>query len=201
DIEIAKAIAKAEGKNLKVINKGFDFLLEDLKNGKVDFVLAGMTPTEERAEQVDFSMVYYEAIQVVLVKTLNVETYSSFDALNKSTVRVAAQLGSIQQELAETFTHAQKQYIQAVPDLVMRLIDGQVDAVIMEKPVADGYIQNQTGLSIASITIGDPDGGSAVAVQKGDQALLASINAVITELISSGKMTEIVNDMILLNSN
>ena len=201
DIEIAKAIAKAEGKNLKVINKGFDFLLEDLKNGKVDFVLAGMTPTAERAEQVDFSMVYYEAIQVVLVKTTNVETYNSFDALNQSTVRVSAQLGSIQQELAETFTNAQKQYIQAVPDLVMRLIDGQVDAVIMEKPVADGYIKNQTGLNIAPITIGDPDGGSAVAVKKGDQALLDSINAVITDLINSGKMDEIVNEMILLNAN
>lgn len=201
DIEIAKEIAKASGKNLKVVNKGFDFLLDDLENGKVDFVLAGMTPTEERAKQVDFSMVYYEAIQVVLVKKSMLSTYTSIESLDLASIRIGAQLGSIQQDLAEdTFSVAQKSYIQAIPDLVMRLMDGQVDAVIMEKPVADGYVLNQTSLAIASITIGDPDGGSAVAVQKGNLELLKLINIVLTDLIETGKMDQIVADAINLNS-
>ncbi|MDY0211176.1 MAG: transporter substrate-binding domain-containing protein [Acholeplasma sp.] len=200
DIEIAKSIAHAMKKNLKVVNKGFDFLLEDLKQGKVDFVLAGMTPTEKRKEEVDFSKVYYEAIQVVLVHESKLGTYQTFEDLNQSTIRIGAQLGSIQQELADTFTNAQKQYIQTIPDLMMRLSDGQIDAVIVEKPVADGYVKNQDNLGISSITIGDPEGGSAVAVQKGNEAFLEVINAVIDELVTSGKMDSIVYDMIQLNS-
>ena len=201
DVEIAKEIAHALEKNLKVVNKGFDFLLDDLENGKVDFVLAGMSPTEERAEQVDFSMVYYEAIQVVLVQKSMVNTYTSIESLNLANIRIGAQMGSIQQELAnDTFTVAQKSFIQSIPDLVMRLMDGQVDAVIMEKPVADGYVLNQTSLAISTIQIGDPDGGSAVAVEKGNVELLKVINAVLTELIDSGKMDEIVADAIILNS-
>lgn len=201
DIEIAKEIAHALGKNLKVVNKGFDFLLDDLENGKVDFVLAGMTPTEERAEQVDFSMVYYEAIQVILIRKTMINTYTSIESLNVSNLRIGAQMGSIQQELTnDTFTIAQKSFIQSIPDLVMRLMDGQVDAVIMEKPVADGYVLNQTSLAISSIQIGDPDGGSAVAVQKGNIELLKVINAVLIDLIESGQMDQIVADAVILNS-
>ncbi len=200
DIEIAKHIATALNKNLKVVNKGFDFLLEDLDQGKVDFVLAGMTPTEERMEIVDFSKVYYEAIQVVLIQEVNKDLYTSFDSLNQSTIRIGAQTGSIQQDLAETFTNATKQYIQTIPDLVLRLSEGQIEALIVEKPVADGYISNIEGLYIADFLIGDPDGGSAVAVKKGNSELLEVINDVIDELITSGEMDRIVEEMILLNS-
>ncbi len=201
DIEIAKAIADALGKNLKVVNKGFDFLLDDLESGKVDFVIAGMTPTDERAEVVDFSMVYYEATQVILIDEDDMDTYTSIESLDVDTVKVGAQLGSIQQDLAtDTFSAVQTQFIQTIPDLVMNLVNGQLDAVIMEKPVADGYVLNQDGLAIANITIGDPDGGSAVAVQKGDTELLAAINAVLQNLINSKEMDQIVADAILLNS-
>lgn len=202
DIEIAKLIAAGLGKNLKVVNKGFDFLLEDLEAGKVDFVMAGMTPTEDRALRVDFSPVYYESIQVVLIQAGNLETYVSIESLNVATVKVGAQLGAIQQELAETsFPLAQKQYIQQIPDLVIRLRDGQIDALIMEKAVADGYVVNYPELAIATIAIGDPDGGSAVAVQKGDTELLAAINAVLEGLIADGTISEIVAAAIALNES
>jgi len=202
DIEIAKYIAAALGKNLKVVNKGFDFLIEDLEAGKVDFVMAGMTPTEERALKVDFSPVYYESIQVVLVRDADVVTYASAAALNVATVKVGAQLGAIQQELAEaTFPIAQRQYIQQIPDLVVRLIDGQLDAVIMEKAVADGYVANHAELGIATFAIGDPEGGSAVAVQKGDADLLATVNAVIADLIANGTISTIVAAAIALNES
>jgi len=200
DIEIAKIIAAELGKNLKVVNKGFDFLLDDLENGKVDFVLAGMTPTAEREEQVDFSIVYYEATQVVLIRSTDIANFTSIETLNLPTMKIGAQLGTIQQDLVEEFfVTAQKQYIQTVPDLVIRLLDGQLNALVMEQPVAAGYVQNQTGLAIASFTIGDPDGGSAVAVQSGNTELLTVINAVLNELIASGEMDEIVANAILLN--
>jgi polar amino acid transport system substrate-binding protein len=202
DIEIAKLIADALGKNLKVINKGFDFLIEDLEAGKVDFVMAGMTPTEERALVVDFSPVYYESIQVVLLSAEDVETYTTIDSMNVADIKIGAQLGAIQQELAETsFPLAQKQYIQQVPDLVIRLLDGQIDGLVIEKAVADGYVANYPALGIASFAIGDPDGGSAVAVQKGDAELLAVVTQVVNDLIASGEISTIVADAIALNES
>ena len=201
DVEIAKHIAKAAGKNLRIVNKGFDFLLSDLASGRVDFVLAGMTPTEERAKQVDFSAIYYEATQVVMIKSQKVETYTSISSLDLKTVKIGAQLGSIQQDLLnEHFLSAQQHIIQNLQNLVMQLKDGQIDALIVEKPVADGYVKQHSDLAIANFLIGDPDGGSAIAVQKGNQALLSIINTVIDKLISSGEMDKIVSDAILLNS-
>lgn len=200
DIEIAKVIAKSLGKNLKIINKGFDFLLDDLDSGKLDFVLAGLTPTDKRKEQVDFSMIYYEATQVILTQTKNASKYLTIDDLNQKNVRIGAQIGSIQQNLAESiFTDAQKQYIQSVPDLVLRLSDNQINGVILERPVAEGYVKNIQGLFILDIEIGDKDGGAAVAVKKGNQSLLEGINQVLEQLINSGEMTEIIKTQIELN--
>ncbi|MBU1144978.1 MAG: transporter substrate-binding domain-containing protein [Firmicutes bacterium] len=200
DIEIAKEIAKALGMNLKIVNKGFDYLLDDLTSGKVDFVIAGMTPTDDRAEKVDFSVVYYEAIQVVLVSEDNASVYTTIESLNSSSIRVGAQMGAIQQDLAEEFfIDSQKVYLQTIPDLIMKLSEGLIEALIVEEPVATGYLANVEGLSIASFSIGDPDGGSAVAVQKGNQTLLVTINEVLNGLMTSGKLEEIVSEMILLN--
>jgi polar amino acid transport system substrate-binding protein len=202
DIEIAKHIAAALGKNLKVINKGFDFLLEDLEAGKVDFVMAGMTPTDERAQIVDFSSVYYEAVQVILIQAAKQSVFTDIDSLNRATVKVGAQLGTIQQDLVEeNFPLAQAVIVQNIPDLVLQLQEGQIQGVVMEKPVADGYVAHMSGLIIADIAIGDPDGGSAVAVQKGDSVLLATINAVLAELETEGTIEKIVVEAIQNNGS
>lgn len=201
DIEIAKKIAAALGKNLQIVNKSFDFLLDDLQSGKVDFVIAGMTPTEERAEVVDFSVVYYEATQVVVTTTTLASTFTSIDAINLDTVKVGAQIGSIQKDLAdEYFPNAQKTYLTSVPDLMLKLEQGLIDAVVVESPVAEGYLSNVDGLQILDLTIGDPDGGSAVAVQKGDTELLATINTVLNDMMTSGEIDTIVLDMVNLNT-
>jgi polar amino acid transport system substrate-binding protein len=74
-----------------------------------------------------------------------------------------------------------------------------LNALVVEKPVADGYLANIAGLAIANFSIGDPDGGSAVAVQKGDADLLASINAVLVALQADGSIDAIVKNAIELN--
>lgn len=201
DIEIAKEIAKKAQKNLKVIHKGFDFLLEDLAKGRVDFVIAAMTPTKERSEIVDFSKVYYKATQVMLIQEKDIDKYPSIESMNISNIRIGAQLGSIQQGYAdELFTKPQKLFIQAIPDLVLGLQNNQLAGVIMEKPVAEGYLNNLNGLAIADFSVGNPDDGSAVAVKKGDTDLLNLINETITMLQETGKIDQFVKDSIILNS-
>ena len=141
------------------------------------------------------------ATQVVLIENKNIDVYTSVESMNLSNIRIGAQLGSIQQDYAnDLFQAPQKQFIQAVPDLVLGLTSGQLAGVIMEKPVAEGYINNITGLSIANFILGNPEDGSAVAVRKGNKALLELINDTIQILQESGQIDQFVKDSVLLNS-
>ncbi|VEU82788.1 transporter substrate-binding domain-containing protein [Acholeplasma hippikon] len=201
DIELAKEIAKALGKNLRVLNRGFDFLLDDLEAGKVDFVISAVTPTAKRAEQVDFSNIYFQSQQSVVVKKTDLDKYTSIESLNVATVKVGAQLGSIQQDLTtENFGSAQNLFLQSVNDLLFNLQQGKVNAVVLESAVAKGFIANQPDYAIANFTIGNSEDGAAVAVRKGNQELVSKINEVIASLIETGKMDQYVNDAIILNS-
>ncbi|PKK97540.1 MAG: hypothetical protein CVV58_00680 [Tenericutes bacterium HGW-Tenericutes-3] len=195
DIEIGKAIAKALGKNLRVVHKGFDFLVEDVRAGKVDFIIAAMTPTPSRALIVDFSKSYYteETVsQVVLIHKDDAATYQTIEDLNLTTVRVGAQTGSIQAEFAEVFTpNASATIIQDLNTLLNNLNNGQIDALFTEGPVADTHINNGYP-DLVKLELSTLEGydGNAVAVQKGDSELLAVINQVIDELIAQGKIAE-----------
>ncbi len=68
DIEVANEIAKSLSKDLKIEDMNFDSLIPALTSGKVDFVVAGMSVTEERKQNVDFSTEYFNASQVVLIR-------------------------------------------------------------------------------------------------------------------------------------
>lgn len=68
DVAIGKFIAKDYGKKLKVVDMAFDGLIAALQSGAIDFIAAGMTATEERRQNVDFSESYYESNQVIIVR-------------------------------------------------------------------------------------------------------------------------------------
>jgi polar amino acid transport system substrate-binding protein len=68
DVSMGKFIAKDYGKKLKVVDMAFDGLIAALQSGAIDFIAAGMTATEERRQNVDFSESYYESNQVIIVR-------------------------------------------------------------------------------------------------------------------------------------
>ncbi len=198
DIEIAKEIAKALGKNLRIVHKGFDFLIEDVRNGKVDFIIAAMTPTPSRAEIIDFSQSYYtedSVPQVVLIHQDNVSEYVNIEDLNVEGIRVGAQTGSIQAEFAEVFTpNATAKIIQDLNELMNNLQNDQIDALFTEGPVADTRINQGAPFVKLELEILEGYEGNAVGVKKGNTELLSVINQVITDLIASGKITEWLNE-------
>ncbi|WP_035344765.1 ABC transporter substrate-binding protein/permease [Haploplasma modicum] len=198
DIELAKEIAKAAGKNLKIVNKDFDFLLDDLVNNKVDFVISGMNPSPERELIVDFSDVYYEATHSVIINNKSKDKFNSVEDLNNNKIKVGAQLGSIQQEIVEAdMNQSNTVFLKNVTDLIMQLKDDKLDAVILETPVASSFIKNNKDLSLLNFTVGTGEDGTAVAVSEGNVELLNLINYVINNLIDTGKMEQIINDAIL----
>lgn len=197
DIEIAKNIAANIGVELEIVDMKFDGLLPALTAGKIDLIVSGMTPTDERKQSVDFSIVYYDARQTMLVKTENVGTLNTVEAFAGKTLGV--QKATIQEELAKTlFTSSDAKAIDKIPNLIMELKTGKVDGLILAEPVAKQYAVANPDLSVNGLDLGS-EGGSAIAVQKDSGAFLEAIEATITEMIESGEMDQIISDAMLLS--
>lgn len=193
DIEIAKAIAADMGVTLEIKDMGFDGLLPALAAGNVDFVMSGMTPTEERKKNVDFSKVYYTAEQIVLVRTEDKDKFKTIDDLKKANVGV--QTASIQEGLAkEQLEGAKLKSIGKIPDLVLELKNKKIDALIMEKPVATGYTSKHTDVVISGLSLNAEDAGSAAAVKKGNPELVAQIDKTLERLINEKAIEQFVTE-------
>lgn len=197
DIDIAKKIASDIGVELEIIDMKFDGLLPALTAGKIDLIVAGMTPTDERKQSVDFSIVYYDSRQTMLVKTDNVNTLNTIEAFAGKTLGV--QKATIQEELAKTiFTSSEAKSIDKIPNLIMELKTDKVDGLILAEPVAKQYAAANPDLSVNGVDLGS-EGGSAIAIEKGSQDYLDAINATIQGLLDSGEMDKIISDAMLLS--
>ncbi|PZD95383.1 amino acid ABC transporter [Paenibacillus sambharensis] len=192
DIEIAKEIAKDMNAELVIQNMDFDGLLMALNAGKVDMVISGMTPTPERAENVDFSEIYYYAEQGVLVKKDRLAEFPTLESLSGK--KVGVQKGSIQEGIAQEIEGAKLTSLGKIPELIMELQTGRVDALILEKPVADQYVLKQDDIALADAKIEQPkeESGAAVAVKKGNAELLENINKTLERLMAAGDIDRFV---------
>jgi polar amino acid transport system substrate-binding protein len=186
DIDIANAIAKALKFKLTVMESDFDGLIPALQSKRADFVMSGMTPTPERKQNVDFSIIYYDAKDTIVApKGSNLKQPK--DLANK---QVGAQLGSIQEknltEIAKTVKGIQPKLLNQIPDLVQELRSNRIEAAIIEDTVAKGLVAANPDLEFNSIPSEGPS-GSAVAFPKGSP-LVGSFNAVLQQMKTSGEL-------------
>ena len=143
DIDIAREIAKEMGKELVVKDVAFDSIINEVKTGKADFGAAGISYTDERAKQVDFSINYSTSNQVVVVKNgSNIRDVNNIDGK-----KIAVQLGSV----ADTYVTSnfknseivrEKKYLAAIQDLK----DGKADAVVMDELPAKEMVKNNNDI-------------------------------------------------------
>ena len=189
DVDIANEIANELGVELVIQEMDFDALVAALPAGKVDLVISGMNPTEERAKVVDFSEVYYNSQHGILVRAEDVDKYKTFADLEGA--KVGAQLGSTQEQIAKNeIPNADLQLLANVNNLILELKSGKVDAIVMEKPVAEMAVKTNSELAVGQPTYEEESGGNAVGIAKGNEKLLAKVNEVIKELNETGKMDE-----------
>ncbi|WP_336789300.1 ABC transporter substrate-binding protein [Paenibacillus sp. MMO-177] len=193
DIEIAKEIAKDLGVKLEIKDMDFGNLLAELKLGKIDFVIAGMTPDKERAKAVDFSKIYYEAKQGVLVRAEDKDKFTTMADLEGKAIGV--QMGSTQEKIGQGIKGAKLKSLGKTTDLVLELKSKKVDALIAELPVAQGYANVNSDLALTSISPEYESGGSAVAVNKGEKDLLAEIQKTLDHLTADKKIDQWVSEM------
>lgn len=194
DIEIAKEIAKELGVELEIKDMRFDGLLPSLKTGKVDIVVAGMTPTEKRRKSIDFSNIYYTAVQNIVIKSSNKDKIKSIENLNG--LSIGAQKGTIQEELINTkVKNPNTKGLGKVTDIIMALNNDRIDAAIMESPIAKAYVKNNSSLMIAEdIKLVSEDSGFAVGVQKDQKDLVEAINKVLDRLVKENKIDEMLTN-------
>lgn len=186
DIEIAKQIAKDLGVELEIQDMKFDGLLLALNADKVDLIISGMTPTAKRAESVDFSNVYYNAEQVVLVKKGGLQLQSYDDLKGK---KIAVQKGSTQEGVAKEIEGAKLTSLAKISELILELQSGRSDAVIAEKPVAEQYVKNQPDIEIANVTVpAVEETGWAIAVKKNNKPLVDELNKSLDKLKQDGSL-------------
>ena len=181
DIELAKKIAKDNHLKLKIINMQFDSLLGALKTGKIDIIISGMTSTPERKKEVDFSDPYMYSNNTVLVKKTDAKKYHSLkDLANK---KIAVQKSTEQEKIAQTeIENASITSLTRLPDAILSLKSHKVDAVVIEKPVAEAYLKQNKELTLASVKFNEDKKSTVIAIPKDSPEVMAHINKSIKDV-------------------
>lgn len=186
DVDLANAVAKEIGVDVEVKEMTFDGLVGALKADKVDMVISGMSPSPERKENVDFSDVYYTGKNVLIVREGEEDKITSEDQVKS--MKVATQKGSIQETYANKIGCTGLKSLESVPDLMMELKNGNVDAVIVNDTVGLININQIDGIALSSFNLpeGDAEESMAIAVKKGNNtAYLEAINKAVKDFVAN----------------
>ena len=188
DVDIAHEIASAMGKKLEIKDVAFDSLINELNSGKADFAAAGMSISEERKKEVDFSIEYVSSKQVIVVRKDYNKIKSASDLDGKT---ISVQLGSV----ADSYVNnnyknskivRQKKFLSAAEDVKAK----KADCIVMDELPAKELVKNNSELTILSIELFTDK--YAIAVKKGNTELLNKINEVLEKLIEEGKIEEFI---------
>ncbi len=181
DISLAQKIADDMGVKLKIEELGFDALLGALKTGKIDLIISGMSPTEERLKEVDFSDPYLETTQKIIVRKDDLNKFKSVNDFDG--VKVGAQKQTTQEALAKSeLKGSDVVSLQKVPDIVLNLTNNKVDAAVLEGPIAEAYVQRDDSLAFANVSFSDDHKETAIAMPKNAPELKAAVNKSIKEV-------------------
>jgi polar amino acid transport system substrate-binding protein len=190
DIALIKLIAKKMGYDkVEIKDMDFDSLIPALQAGKVDVVIAGMTITPEREKVVDFSIPYWEADQAVIVRKGSGIKVTSIDDLKGKKIGVEkGTTGAIYVKKHLNQTATIKEYPSYVAALEA-LLNGQVDVVVLDSPVAKMFSKKYDVEVVYTIKTGEHYG---IAVRKGNKKLLDGINKALKEIMNSPEWDKLV---------
>jgi len=192
DIALIKAIGQRMGMEVRIENMEFNSLVAAI-GSKIDASIAGMTVTDERAEVVDFSDTYYEAVQSVIIPA-DSTIATAADLENKT---IGVQLGTTGNFIADEIPGATVQAYNKGVDAVNDLLNGRVDLVIIDTNPANVFASKFEGQVVAL------DGAQfefepeyyAIALPK-DSELVEKVNAALAELKADGTFDSLVAEYI-----
>ena len=195
DPEIAAAVCEKMGYDLEIVDTEFDSLISGVASGKYDFVMAGMTVTEERKQMVSFSDTYATGVQVIIVKDdspiTSVDDLLAEGAAYKAGVQMNT-TGDIY--ASDDMGDDRVVRFNSGADAVMALKNGKVDCVIIDNEPAKAYVESTTGLKLLDTKYAEEE--YAICVSKNNVELLGKVSAALQDLIAEGTVQAIVDKYI-----
>ena len=191
DIDVAAAIAEKLGLELQVDDMDFDAALLAAQNGKSDLVMAGVTVTEDRQLVMDFSDSDATGIQSIIVKE-DSDVATPDDLADKMIGTQRGTTGYIY--CSDDFGDEHVTPYDDGLTAVQALVNGQVDAVVIDNAPAKEFVAANPGLKILDTAYAEED--YAIGVAKGNTAMLDAINGALEELKNDGTLQAIIDKYI-----
>ena len=191
DVQMAKKIADALDYRLVIKAIEWDGLIPALQAGQIDAIIAGMSDTEERRINVDFTTAYYRSTHVLVMeknsKYVNGTTLNDFAGAN-----VVGQIETLYDSLIDQLIGVNHLTPLAdVPTIITSIKSKRADITILEEPVAKGVIETNPDLTYITLTSGfnvsEEDVCVAIAIKKGNSNLQNQINNVLTTINETTK--------------
>jgi len=188
DIDLIKAIADEADLEIEIVNVSWDPLLAGMAQCQYDAAISAMTITEERKEAMLFSEPYFEAGQLVTVRTDNTDIMSKDDLGGKT---VGAQIGTTGSFEVEKISGAILKTYDDIGLAMQDLMNGQIDAIISDNPLAMGYVgENPDKLkTVGEVFTAESYG---IAVCKTKPELLDKINEGLEAVKEEGLIDELI---------
>ena len=186
DADIARAIGEEMGMEVKIEDMAFDSIIPAVTSGKADFGAAGMTVTEDRKKNVDFTDTYATATQVIIVKEGS-DIAGPDDLTGK---KIGVQLGTTGDIYADDIEDAEVERYNKGFEAVQALTQDKIDAVVIDGEPAKEFVAEADGLKILDEAFTEEE--YAIAVAKDNDDLLKKMNEALASLQESGKIDEIV---------
>lgn len=186
DVQIAKKIADELGYRLVIKAIEWDGLIAALESQQIDAIIAGMSDTAERRENVDFTAAYYRSTHVLVMskdsKYVNGKTLDDFAGAN-----VVGQIETLYDSLIDQLTGVNHMTPLAdVPTIITSITSNRADFTILEEPVAKGVIETNPNLTYIKLESGfnvsDEDVCVAIAIRKGDSELNEAVSGVLSKI-------------------
>lgn len=188
DIWLAQQIADALGVELEIQNMDFDGIIPAVQSGLVDIGIAAFTRTDERAEVIDFSVLYETSAQLLIVKAGNADVYATKEAMAGK--QVGAQQGTIQSQLIEkALPESQLFELKTYPELALETINDNIVGFVVDSAVGLSMVAASEGaleVSNFAFTAEEASFGKAAIIAQGNPDLLAAVNEVITKVVEDG---------------
>lgn len=200
DVEIAKKIAEGLGKELEIVKLEWDGLLPALTSNKIDAIIAGMSPTKERMETIDFSNNYYKSDLVMIVKKGS--KYEDSTSINDfKGAKVTAQLNTFHYSVIDQIDGVLKDVaMDSFPAMRVALQSGMIDGYVSERPEGVSAIAANDNFAMVNFqegfNISDDDTAIAVGLKK-ESDLRAKINEILKGI--SGKERQDIMDKAIKN--
>lgn len=190
DVMVALEIADQLGVELEVYALEWDALIGALTAGTIDCIIAGMSPTAERKESIDFTDAYYTSnLVIVVTEGSELASCTSLDEVEALNANIVAQLGTFHATaLAQIATVTDSMLYDTFPLMITALNSGVIDGYIAEEPGAIADCSSNEGLTYIALTnnttgftASDEDTQIAVGCRK-DSSLTSAINSILADI-------------------